>query len=268
MRMTTIIATLQLWVRSLWPFARNAASPASPVTSHPVTQSLSSTSGDALPGLDQPQAGKAREPPGARDRPSNNQPESGPLDDEPRPTELETASVETSSGSDPPEQASHPPDRYDDRQHAVPETGKKTDSGESDGSAEHNTGTEKSRNPKCGPRQIGGRRGRQANHRKPERGRSPSYRPELVCRNIPTSACWEVILTADKEYRRATVHLEGTPLDFTGQRCLIPSLTGRLVVSSEAFTPAVREPCRGSKTGLRAGRNRRESAKKIVTPNQ
>ena len=101
----------------------------------------------------------------------------------------------------------------------------------SHGAAAVSTGAEDSRKPKRRPRQFGGRRGQQAGNPGPERQHSPSFRPELVCRKIPASACWEVILTADEECRLAAAHLEGAPLDFTDGQCRIQSLNGRLTVS-------------------------------------
>lgn len=53
-----------------------------------------------------------------------------------------------------------------------------------------------------------------------------------MCRKVPTSATWEVFLAADEQSSVATVHLEDTLLDVTGQRCRLPSLTGRLRVTS------------------------------------
>ena len=99
--------------------------------------------------------------------------------------------------------------------------------------AQVSTGAEDSRKLKRRPRQFGGRRGRQAGNLEPERQHSPTFRPELVCRKIPASACWEVILTSDEECQLAAAHLEDAPLDFADGRCRIPSLNGRLTVSSQ-----------------------------------
>ncbi len=121
----------------------------------------------------------------------------------------------------------------DDGQHTHPETVEEPESGESDGIAEGNTGAANSRNTESGPRQFGGRRGRQSGNPGPERQQSPSSRPELVCRKIPASACWEVILIADEESQLVTAHLEGAPLHFTDGRCRIPSLNDRLTVASQ-----------------------------------
>jgi len=217
------------------------------------------TSDDAVLSPEQPQAGDTpRETSGERDGPSGDQPEGGPDDDEPRPTESSTASAEppsdpalpehepplSISDSDdqlPPDAAEVEPDESltitpptdDDEQCAPPEPGEEPESGGSDGVAEVNPGAADSRKPKRRPRQFGGRRGRQPGNLGPERQHSPSFRPELVCRKIPASACWEVILTADVECQLAAAHLEGAPLDFTNGRCRIPSLNGRLTVSSQ-----------------------------------
>ena len=120
----------------------------------------------------------------------------------------------------------------EDGQHD-PETVDEPEIVESGGIAEGNTGAANERDTEGGPRQFGGRRGRQSGYPEPERQHSPSSRPELVCRRIPASACWEVILTADEEAPLAAAHLEGAPLDFTDGRCSIPSLTGRLTVFSQ-----------------------------------
>ena len=259
MRTTTIIAALRSLVKSLWPFARTPASPAKPAASHPMSEPLPATPDDAVLDPDQAQAGDApREASGERDRPSNEQPKGGSLADEPRPTESSTDSAEPPSGpalperepplssSDtddqlPPDSAEVEPDESptttlpsdDNEQHAPPEIGEEPESGESDCAAEVSTGAEDSRTPKRRPRQFGGRRGRHAGNSGTERQHSPSFRPELVCRKIPASACWEVILTADEECQLAAAHLEGAPLDFTDGQCRIPSLNGRLTVTSQ-----------------------------------
>ena len=184
--------------------------------------------------------------------------EGGPLDDEPRPTESSIATTKPQPDPAPPEHepplsSSDADDQLppasaevkpaesstaaspttDDGQNAPPETGGEPESGGSDGSAVGNTGAANSRKAKRKPRQFGGRRGRQPGNPGPERRQSPSSRPELVCRRVPASACWEVILAADDECQFGSAHLEGTPLDFTDRRCRVPSLNGRLTVSSQ-----------------------------------
>ena len=189
---------------------------------------------------------------------SNDLPPGGPDDDERTPTESSTTPAAPASVAARPELApplrnsvayDQPPPASaeveadesamataptdDDEQHAPPDTGEEPESVGSDGVAEVNTGAAESWKPKRRPRQFGGRRGRQAGNPGPERQHSPVLRPELVCRKIPASACWEVILTADEECQLAAAHLEGAPLDFTDGQCRIPSLNGRLTVSSQ-----------------------------------
>ncbi|MCY4395688.1 MAG: hypothetical protein OXC10_11170 [Rhodospirillaceae bacterium] len=260
--MTTVIAALRSLVKSLWPFARPPASPAShasPNTTHPMSETLRAIPDNGVSDPALPQAGDTPpEASGERDGPSSDQPEGGLPDDDSRPTRSSTASAETPSDPDP---SGHEPalsgfdadDRLppasaevetdepptdaspttDDAKHADPETVEDPEIGGPDGSAEGNTDAAISQNSESGPRQFGGRRGRQPGN--PERGRqrSPSSRPELVCRRIPASACWEVILTADEEAQVAAAHLEGAALDLTNGRCNVPSLTGRLIVSSQ-----------------------------------
>ena len=66
-----------------------------------------------------------------------------------------------------------------------------------------------------------------------DRQQSPSSRPALLCRRIPASACWEVILTVDGETRFKAVLLAGVSLHFTDGQCRLPSLDGRLTASSQ-----------------------------------
>ena len=54
-----------------------------------------------------------------------------------------------------------------------------------------------------------------------------------MCRRIPASACWEVILTAGEEGQIAAVLLEGAPLDFIDGQCRIPSLGDCLTISCQ-----------------------------------
>ena len=258
MRTKTIIAALRSLVKSLWPFARSPASPAGPAASHPTSEPLPATPDDAVLGQDQPQAGDTpRESSSEHDGASDEQPEGGPLDDEPQPTDSSTASAEHPSDPDlpehstplsssdtddqlPPDSAEIKPDEPptttpptdDDEQLAPPESGEEPESGESDVEVEVSTGAADSRKSKRRPRQFGGKRGRKAGKPPTERQHSPSFRPELVCRKISASACWEIILTADGECQLAAAHLESAPLDFTDGQCRIPSLNSRLTVST------------------------------------
>ena len=241
---TTVIAALLSLVKSLWPFARTPASPASPNTAHPMPEPLRATPGDGVLDPELPQAGDT--PPdasGERDGPLVINQRGGLPDDE---LESSAASDETLFDPAPPREDQLPrasaevePDELptvasptnDDGKHAHPETVEEPEVGASDGIAEGNTDAAIAR--MSGPRQFGGRRGRQPGNPGPERQKSPSSRPELVCRRIPASARWEVMLTADEEAQFAAANLKGAPLDFTDGRCSVPSLTGRLTVSSQ-----------------------------------
>ena len=55
----------------------------------------------------------------------------------------------------------------------------------------------------------------------------------MICRKVPGSTTWEIVLTADEESQLATVHLEGALLNHTAQTCRVPSFTGRLIVSGQ-----------------------------------
>ncbi len=262
MRMIIIVAALRSLVKTLWPFASTPVSPASQASSansRQMSESVPATLDDGVFEPNQPQAGDSlREALGQRDGLSGNQPEDGLLDDEPPPAESSTASVEPSSShalpehepllssSDaedqlPPVCPESEPDKLptvaspttDDGEHTHPETVEELENGESDSIAEGNPGEANSQKRKSGPRRFGGRRRRQPDNLASDRQQSPSSRPELVCRRIPASACWEVILTAGEEAQLAAVLLEGAPLDFTDGQCRIPSLGGCLIVSSQ-----------------------------------
>ena len=84
---------------------------------------------------------------------------------------------------------------------------------------------------KRGPREIGGRRGAQAQSPRPKTEHSRASRPELVCRKIVGAGKWEVVLSSDDDSQLAAVKLGGELLEHKNQECLLPSLTGRLVVS-------------------------------------
>ena len=99
--------------------------------------------------------------------------------------------------------------------------------------AEHREGKtpKKARKPERKPREIGGRRDRPRPNPNRQTRQSPSSRPELVCRRVPGSTRWEILLTTDEDCQLAAVHFEGTPLDFTDGQCPVPSLNGRLTAS-------------------------------------
>ncbi len=99
------------------------------------------------------------------------------------------------------------------------------ESNESDGIAKGNEGAKE-------PREIGGKRNGRPGNPEPEPRRPPPSRLELLCRKAPESARWEVILYADKECEVAAVRLNDESLDFADGQCRIPSLKGRVTVSS------------------------------------
>lgn len=256
MRMRTIIAALRAWLKSLWFSAGNAASPADPAASQPITEHLRATPDDAILAPNQPQAGvDPREASRERNGPSSDLPESGPLEDEPRPAESSFESTEPASDPSPSEE--EPPHSISDADYvrsptpeedepdessttALPttsdgsqiprETCEKPESDNSDGIAEGNTGAASPQRMKHRPHQAGGRRGRQAGNPEQKRRQSPYFRPELICQRIPDSGCWEVILSAEEECQIVAVHLEGKPLDFTDRQCRVPLLNGYLTV--------------------------------------
>lgn len=86
---------------------------------------------------------------------------------------------------------------------------------------------------KRSPREIGGRRGAQAQSPRPKTEHSRASRPELVCRKIVGAGKWEVVLSSDDDSQLAAVKLGGELLEHKNQECLLPSLTGRLVVSCQ-----------------------------------
>ena len=223
MQITTVIQALRSLVTSFWPFAKTPASHVGTVGPND---------------------------PGERDGSSGDRSGDGSLDDETRTAESSNAFAETSSDPAPPKhkppnsssvfedfdpgeshKTASPP--TGDGQHDHPETVEEQGSAESDANAEGTTGATDSWNAVREPHKSGGRRDRQPGNPESERLQSPSSRPELVCRRDPASARWEVILSADAEVPIAAAYLKGAPLDLTDGRCSIPSLSGRLTVSSE-----------------------------------
>ena len=259
MRMTTVIAALRSWVKRFWPGARKPTSRTSPNAPKPLSEPLPTTPNDAGSDPEHPLAGDIpQEPPGKRDRTSDDQPASQDRDDDRRLTEPSATSADPPSDFAPPETNGPPlsssdaddqlppssaevePDEAftaalptdDEGQHSPP-TGEHPDNGHPDCTAEGDTSAGNSRETKREPRQISGRRSRQPGNSGPERRQSASTRPELVCRRVSASATWGVILSADEECQLAAVHLEGEPLDFTARHCPVPSLRGRLTVSCQ-----------------------------------
>ena len=260
MRMTTVIAALRSWVKSLWPFASNPASPASPAVSDSMSEPLPAPHlGDAGSGPEQQQAGDTRrETPSEPDGPPRDPPSSEVLDEDRQPDESNPTSVESTSGSSPSEQkpplpstdaadkvppcsaeaesdesSTVAPPTDDDGEYSPPKSGEYPENREPDGGDGGNASAGNSRKTKRKPRRISGRRDPQPGNPGKERRQSPYSRPELVCRRVPASATWEVILSADEECQLAAAHLEGEPLDFTRRQCRVPSLKGRVTVSCQ-----------------------------------
>lgn len=83
------------------------------------------------------------------------------------------------------------------------------------------------------PREIKARRRTRAPKRTSNMKEPLFARPELLCRKVPGTHRWEVVLSGDEDCLLSTVHLEGTQLESTDQECLVPSLTGQLTVSCQ-----------------------------------
>ena len=260
MRMTTLIATLRSWVKSLWSFARNPAPPASATASDPISEALPATPpGDTGSDPEHSQAGDTpRETPGEPDGSSEDPPSSEALDDDRQPNESTSTSVRTPSGSavpehepslsstdathqvplcsaeaEPEESSTLTPSADDDGAYSPPNSGEHPADGEPDRGDRGNTSAGNSRRTKRRPREIPGRRHQQPGTQGTARRKPPSSRPELICRRVPGSATWEVIVSADEECQLAAVHLEGETLDSTRRQCSVPSLRGRVTVSCQ-----------------------------------
>ncbi len=232
MRTKTIIATLRSWVQSLWPFARG--SPPLHVIGLPPTPS-----GSAIPGPSQSQAESVGEVPSERGAHSNEQEENELPGDEPQPTCRNTACTEIPHDSDSPEQETAPPVSHEGGQPTAPKIGEESSNGETGSRSNSDTGITKPQKTEYEPHRIGGKRGPKLSNSGSKPQPSLPFRPELICQKIPGSACWEIILNADKEYRIAAVHLEDKPLEFVDQQYRIPSLSGSLNVRSEEGTEHV-----------------------------
>ncbi len=81
-----------------------------------------------------------------------------------------------------------------------------------------------------GPREIGGRRGERTSTRESGPRRPSAAPPGLVCRRLPDSGQWQVLLSADDECRITAVKLDGRLLDMVNHECCLPALTGRLTI--------------------------------------
>ena len=107
-----------------------------------------------------------------------------------------------------------------------------------DGSSEsiephENTGyteSKKEHPTKSKPREIPGKRGKNRQKQKSGSQQILASRPELICRKIPASGMWEVILSADNACPLEKVYLKDTQLDIVNLECHIPSLNGQLTV--------------------------------------
>ena len=254
MRMTTVIAVLRSLVNSLWPFAKTTVSPTKHSTLHPTSEPVPATPGNGVFNSNQPHVGDT--PPDVsdeQDEPSGDKPECGLPDNGSRPLVSITTSAETpidptlpeckipassadTDDQDLPTSSGVKPDdspTNDDGQHAFSETINDSLSDDSDNKFKGNIGVNNSLTSKSEPRKYGGRRGRQPKIQVTDREQSPSSRPELVCRRIPESACFEVLLTAGKEFQLATAYLNGEPLIISNGQCRIPSLDGCLTVTSQ-----------------------------------
>ncbi len=143
---------------------------------------------------------------------------------------LETSRTEVASE----DSASTAPRDNDDQDHSVPETGGHSERDEPEDMNEDNASTEKTPQSNRKPRDIGGRRSRRHSNPKPEQqSQSPSTRPELICRKVPGSSTWEIILTADEECQLSAVKLKGELLDHGTQECRVPSFIGQLIVACQ-----------------------------------
>ena len=198
-----------------------------------------------------------RETPDEHDEASSDPPSSDTLDDARQPNASDSTSVEPPPGSALPERepplsitdAAHlvpfpsaeaepvppalGPISHDDGQYSPPNSREHPEHGKPGRGERGNTSARNPRKTKRKPREIRGRRGRPPGNQRTARRKSPSSRPDLVCRRLPASATWEIIVSADEECQLATVHLEGKTLGFTSRQCRVPSLRGRITVSCQ-----------------------------------
>ena len=226
MRLTWIIEVLRAFANRLWPSARRPTSPSGPTATGPLSKPPDAVPDDAVTDPDHPAADDI--PSGTPDHDdgvSEEQPDRGDIDDENGITEGEQFT--------PPDSVDQPP-RSDDHERCRAETDKHPEGGGPEGISDGNARAGKPPASKRKPRKIGGRRVRQPPKQSPEqRSQSRSSHPELICRRVPASTTWEIILRADEECQLAAVHLDGEPLDRTAHECRVPSLTRRLIVSCQ-----------------------------------
>ena len=73
-----------------------------------------------------------------------------------------------------------------------------------------------------GPREIGGRRSQPTPTQGSRPRRPPASRPELVCRKLPDSWQWEIVLSSDEECPIEKVRHNGESLDMVNGECRLP----------------------------------------------
>ncbi len=120
----------------------------------------------------------------------------------------------------------------DDGEQSPPQTGEEPANGKPDCRDASSANAGNSPKAKRKPPKIGGRRRPQLGNPGPESRQPSPSRPELVCRKLPASATWEVVLADAADKQLVTVNPGDKPLDLIDRQCRIPSLKGRLRVSS------------------------------------
>ncbi len=245
MRMTNVVAALRSWVERLWLFASTTLSrvgEVSPISSPPVSEPVNGTVDAEMLDQSGPQAEDSlTQASGQLEGLNGNYTENGLHDDKQPPIDSNTTSVESNLDAEDqlsPVSTENGPDKSptvvsptgDDSEQTQLETIDKPGDGGADGISESGA-SEANSQKKTGPHRSGGKRGTQSGRLPSGQQKSPSNRPELVCRKNPSSAGWEVILITDEKAQLDTVFLDGRPLDFSDGRCRIPSLDGCLTVS-------------------------------------
>ena len=145
--------------------------------------------------------------------------------------------------------AGQPPPKLDDGRHRLPDISSAASSEDCQSSPPKENGYADDRKPEVDdisadspreqprttrrPREIGGRRGAQAQSPRLKGEYRRASRPELVCRRVLGTGKWEVVLSVDDDCRLAAVKHDGELLKFSNQECPLPSLIGHLVVSCQ-----------------------------------
>lgn len=251
--MIKLIAVVVSWVSRLWPFARNPSSHASQIAQDPTSEPLAGTPDEA--GLD---TGQPQEEHTSRDALSNNKTESKPLVYEPASTDSSSNDAKPSpnhatteaclslpdadshvkkpcdSDKNPPIESSAIGTRGDNEvEHPPPNANKRQENGAQNNSTDGATqsrGIHTKQRKK--PRHISGRRGRKPGNMDSNQRESLSVCPELICRRVPATRAWEIVLVADEKDPIAAVHLDEESLESTDRQCRVNSLYGSLTVSS------------------------------------